>query len=514
MTTLLALVGGAVIAAYLLVFSVAADRAARAVPADVAAYATLYLQPSAGQMLNLAELLGRVPGFADSAALEGKIHEITARLLSGAGIDYEADVRPWLGQQASVAIRPSGLDPAEAEVLAVVGVTDAQEADAALGRLADDLALAAQATEHQGVELMVGAGTSWALLDDVLLVGSNADVVRAGLDADAGRAPALSRETRFNRAMSDVPADHLAAAYVDLQAFGSATGVAENAGGYSTASLALVVDPDGLRLVGSAPFDASRAPDEAQRAFELGDQQATLAEWMPVGTQAGLVMFGLGQSLLGLEAQLASGEAGDQLADLLNQARAVAAFGLGVSVDDELLPLLDRETGLAVSGLDGEAPRGVLLLRPSDASAAEATLARVRDALRQRGASVVEVDVGGIPVTTVELPTIGSVSYAVRDGVAALGLAAEDLAAAFEARETGASLAGDARYAAAWSLAGERAGNEAWVDAAALVEAYGEQLGLTGEARDILLQADALAMTAPARRDESRSELHVVLTVR
>jgi hypothetical protein len=37
---------------------------------------------------------------------------------------------------------------------------------------------------------------------------------------------------------------------------------------------------------------------------------------------------------------------------------------------------------------------------------------------------------------------------------------------------------------------------------------------VTGEARDILLEAGALAMTAPARLDEARSDFHVVLTVR
>jgi hypothetical protein len=42
----------------------------------------------------------------------------------------------------------------------------------------------------------------------------------------------------------------------------------------------------------------------------------------------------------------------------------------------------------------------------------------------------------------------------------------------------------------------------------------GDDLGVTGEARDILLRADAVAMTAPARPDQNRSEFHVVLTVR
>ena len=106
------------------------------------------------------------------------------------------------------------------------------------------------------------------------------------------------------------------------------------------------------------------------------------------------------------------------------------------------------------------------------------------------------------------------VMYAVAEGVVVIGLSAADVAAALEARADGGSLAADPRYTQAWELAGDRGGNELWLDVGALVDAAGEELGVTGEARDILLQAGALAMTAPARPDEARSDFHVVLTVR
>ena len=97
LTTLLTLVGAAVVTGYLFVFAVGTDRAAGAVPSDATAYVTVYLQPSTGQKMNLATLLGHVPGFADAAGLDQKLHEISARFLGQAGIDYEADVRPWIG---------------------------------------------------------------------------------------------------------------------------------------------------------------------------------------------------------------------------------------------------------------------------------------------------------------------------------------------------------------------------------------------------------------------------------
>jgi hypothetical protein len=138
----------------------------------------------------------------------------------------------------------------------------------------------------------------------------------------------------------------------------------------------------------------------------------------------------------------------------------------------------------------------------------------MRAALEERGAAATTEQVGAATVTSVAVPELGMVSYAVSEGIVVIGLSAVDVAAALEARGDGRSLAADSRYTQAWELAGSHGGNELWLDVGALVDGAGEELGVTGEARDILLQAGALAMTAPARPDEARSDFHVVLTVR
>jgi hypothetical protein len=514
LTTLLSLTAATVLGAYLFVFAAQADRAARAVPAHTAVYATLYLQPSTGQKLNLGELMSHVPGFADTASLDQKIHEITARFLGDAGIDYEADVRPWLGDQVALSVQPEGVDPEQANMLAVIDVKDPVAAETALARIASDLGLSIASETHEGVTVSVTAETSWALLDDVVLVGSSTDAVRDGLDADAGRTDSLADSAAFRDAMDDVAADHLASMYVDLEAFGASAGLGEQFGGYRTASLALLVEPTGLRLEGSAPFDADAASAQANEAFALSSEPSSLAEWMPASTQAELVVFGLSQSLQAAEDELGSAEGGEDLVGLLTQLRAIAALGLGINLDGDVLPLFDREAAVAISGLEGMLPTGQLLLRPSDPDAAAAALERMRAALEERGAAATTEQVGAATVTSVAVPELGMVSYAVSEGVVVIGLSAVDVAAALEARGDGRSLAADSRYTQAWELAGSRGGNELWLDVGALVDGAGEELGVTGEARDILLQAGALAMTAPARPDEARSDFHVVLTVR
>ena len=93
------------------------------------------------------------------------------------------------------------------------------------------------------------------------------------------------------------------------------------------------------------------------------------------------------------------------------------------------------------------------------------------------------------------------------------GLTAEDVAAALSAHASGQTLAAErARIVPPWQLAGDRAGNEAFVDIGAIVDASDDALGTTGDARDILLTVGALGLTAPAR--DGNTEVHIVLTVR
>ena len=72
-TTLLALVGALVVVAYLFIFGAATDRTSAMAPARSLAYASVYLTPSTGQQMRLADLLSKLPGFSDRTALGDKI---------------------------------------------------------------------------------------------------------------------------------------------------------------------------------------------------------------------------------------------------------------------------------------------------------------------------------------------------------------------------------------------------------------------------------------------------------
>jgi hypothetical protein len=512
LTTLLGLVGVVVVAGYLLIFAAGTDQAARAVPAGATAYATIYLQPSTGQKMNLANLMGQVPGFADAAGLDQKIHEISARFLGEAGIDYEANVRPWLGNQLSIAAEPGATLADPPRLLVLAAVTDPMAAAAAMRRIADGRGLAGTDSTYEGVPLTVADGLAWAVMDELLILAVDEPSLRLALDAQADRSPSLADDRAFAAAMHLLPPDHLAVAYLDLLRMAELAGVEEQVAGYSTVSAALIAESNGLRLQAVAPFDADAAPADVRESFALASEPSSLAEWMPADTQASAVIFGLRGALETAEDGLAGEPGARDITSALAQIRALAAFGLGVSLDDDLLPLFDAEAGLAVSRLTSGSPGGQLLLRPADADAAGAAMDRIGTAVSEHGGSVTTRDVEGATVTTVNVPQVGQLSWAMSEGVIVAGLTPDDVAAALAARASGTTLASGDRYRGAWELAGTRGGNEAFLDVGSVVDATEDALGMTGDARDILLSIGAAGLTVPARDDAS--QLNMVLTVR
>jgi hypothetical protein len=109
------------------------------------------------------------------------------------------------------------------------------------------------------------------------------------------------------------------------------------------------------------------------------------------------------------------------------------------------------------------------------------------------------------------VPQIGGAAWAISGDVIVLGLTYDDVAAGLTAG-SGESLADVAAYRAAWQLAGDRGGNELYVDIGSIADASPDTLGMTGDARDILLSISALGLSLPARDDTS--QLRAALTVR
>jgi hypothetical protein len=430
--------------------------------------------------------------------------------LGQVGIDYVANVRPWLGAQIAIAILP-GEGGSQPDQLLLAAVRDSAAARTSLPHLFAAMKITLKEEAFRGLTLMTSETTSYALLGDLLVVASTPERLRASIEAETDVAPSLADSAVFTAAMGTVASDHLASVYIDVP---RAAGLTEGRelGGFSTAALALTAAADGIHLDGTAPFAAESASQGARSAFALGTKQSTLAGWMPATTSAEVVVFGAAQSFEDLEASLAGNSAFAPAIDALNQLRVIASLGLGINFSRDLLPLFDGEAAVALDSLDADGFGGQILLRPSDPSAAEASLDRMRSALEDRGSAVRTHAVAGTTITSVEVPQVGSVAYAVEDGVVVLGLDAADVAAALEARAAGDTLAADARYGDTFELTDTHAGNQLWADVATLVDALAGSFDPGSELRDILHQIGELAISATAT--DGQLEIHGVLTVK
>jgi hypothetical protein len=498
LTALLGLTGAAVVATYLVLSGASADRAARLVPADALAYANVYLQPSSGQQANLAALIGRLPGFADEASFDEKVDQVVQNLLSLVGLDYRAQLKPWLGDQLAVAAVPTG-DAGPAAFAALVAVTDAAGAEAAA---ADAIAPGGEpaSRDHRGTAIREAAGGAFVILDGLLVVSESPAAVEAIVDVHHG-GRSLTSVPAYAEATADLPPDHVASTYLRL---GAAPDEGGTATGFGAAAAALVVESDGLRIIGSAPFDAAAASDVEREIMTIASEPSSLAEWMPPDTVASAVLVGIRQVAEGAGS-------GSPLGDGVALARAAAALVLGMNLDRDLLPLFDRESAVAVSDLAGPVPRLQVLVRPSDPHAAIATLEAAVERLVDAGGQLDSTTIAGITVTAVDVPSVGSVAYAVVEDVIVLGLDPETVGAVTETRASGESLATSDRYRRTFERVGERAGNEAFVNVDGLVSVLGLADGLPTDVRDILAQIGGFGLATPARENEI--EIRGALTV-
>jgi hypothetical protein len=94
--------------------SAGSDQPAEAIPANAVAYARIDLDPSAGQKVNLLNLLDRFPDFAESTGISSDGQDLRKLVVEGmledseCDLTYEDDFAPWVGNRAGFAAVPVG----------------------------------------------------------------------------------------------------------------------------------------------------------------------------------------------------------------------------------------------------------------------------------------------------------------------------------------------------------------------------------------------------------------------
>ncbi len=114
---------------------------AEALPANTLGYASIDLDPSGGQKIEALRTLNKFPAFKDYVGvnpdddLVEKLFEQIQEEADCDGLDYEDDIKPWVGDRAAVAGVDLGGDSPDA--VFVVQVKDADKAEAGLDKIKD-----------------------------------------------------------------------------------------------------------------------------------------------------------------------------------------------------------------------------------------------------------------------------------------------------------------------------------------------------------------------------------------
>ncbi len=306
-------------------------------PKGAIAFVKLDLDPAASQKLNIYSLSKRFPDAAKELSSADALRDDALRLAFSdtvAGLDYDRDVKPWLGDRIGVAALPSGGD--EPDVVVALAYTDRDRAEQALTKIK------AESTDS----------LDYVFVDDYVLLSDDAAVVRRAAEAKEH----LADDKAFKDGVAALDGDQVALAWTDVsrvwdalpdemrtQASASPGSTGLNPTGQVV--IGVQVEKNAVEITGKtvdvktgiASQDALRPTTGTGLAADLPDEAI-----------AALSFGGLGEALVTTYDDVVS-----SLKDLAPDIDAQAKeFGLDLPKDLETL--LGTETAVAVWGDDQE----------------------------------------------------------------------------------------------------------------------------------------------------------------
>ncbi|MDW5597751.1 DUF3352 domain-containing protein [Conexibacter stalactiti] len=443
-----------------------ASDAAALVPADALAFLHLSTDGDRAPVQRALALARRL-------GAESTLQDQLGGLLGGGDgatpVDFDRDVRPWLGAEAALALTDEGRGTAGS--LLLLSVTDEEGARDYLARTAGP----ARRGRYEGTATAsYGNGTVSAFVGGFLAVGQQA-TVRGAIDRERGAkgARALADDADYRRATAGQPRERALDAYATVDGvrrlLAPASGLLGIAG--------TLLDQPGLRATGlslSAEEHAAR-----MRITTVLDPRGrtrpatftpTLAGSIPADAIAYLGFPGLeraaplllslgglgGAGAAGSAQGGAAGLAGDTAALLSQAGRLLAADGVVFARD--VLPLFGGEVAIVAVPVDGT-PQLALLARVGDTARAAAGLRRLEPAIARlftpaggEAPTFADAKAGGVASRRLESGEGFEVDYALSRGTLAVSTSQAALAAVVRPR---GSIDGNTEYKAVIGRAGD-----------------------------------------------------------
>ncbi len=367
------------------------DGLAKFAPKDVPFYVEAAVRPEGDLAKNLDAAIAK---FAPGQSAE----KLLSQAFKGKGdVSYEADIKPWLGERAGLAVTTLPTGGGDPDVAAFVQTKD--DGKAALALLRKEADGPVKDEEYNGVKYILDSGgsspTAAAVMDGTLVIGSDKGFKAA---VDASKGDGLDTNADYKNVVSKVEENAVATIYADVaKAFELAQASARASGqGAQLEGVRELLNRQDLKTVGAgiAVTEASVKLKAAAAQKDSGDPEkvAETVANLPAGSWAA---FGLGdvgksisEALDGLKTAKAPGldvEAG--LKQLEQQA--------GIDVQKDLLDWMGQ-TGLFLRGTSITDIGGALVVQSKDPAATKAALSKARTLVAGGGLSPQALSGAGI----------------------------------------------------------------------------------------------------------------------
>lgn len=438
------------------------------VPEDASVYATAYLDPAAGQKLNLRSMLQKFPDLRDTDELDRRIDELLDEALANSGLTSK-DVRPWLGSQLALAMWIRGIG--EPDVAFYIASKDDAAAQTALTKARSRAAAEGMRwtdREHLGVRISSGSGGSgfwaedfaYAVVDGTVLLSNDAGVLERVIDTARGAGPALGSSQKFTETLSSLAEERLGLLYVDIglivdevlpQSGIDASDLPLGFGSLEAlGSFGMVVraEEDGVLADVSVTIDPSKLSEQERRAFTAEPHENEVLSFTPEDAYGVLAASNIDAGM-------------QQLVDAGKEDPIVDAFLTELGVP-EAVAALSGDTGIEVSpGSVGAIPAGALLLGTDDEPAMQRFLDDLAQYAQEFLASDPSFDGGfqfgpeeeeyeGVTITSYPIPDLSLVgvtpAYAVTDGMAIVASSPEEIKDLIDARTGGGNITASDRF--------------------------------------------------------------------
>lgn len=542
-------------------------------PAGTVSYNELRLDLPGDQRQKVGDFLAHFPGFADRSTLDQGLEQLLDRLLKTGTKDkysYTADIKPWFTGQLSYALLDfpniagaavsgtlgtcgSGLPQPSAEscpsstgmaigrAIVVIGVQDKVKAQVELDKLQVDIKAAGastSSTDRNGLQVVTvsgpsgGAGVSYALTNDALVLSPDIDDLTAALDRKTANGENLGTSATFKDNIGKLRGDRVGLTYLNTDAIRTQLASLAPAGRPGSAILSYALSKIPAVVMASLRFDSDRLVVDginrpAQGATAGSGKASDLAKHAPADSLAYVEVADVGTFVRELVTAIKSDPAYAQVGPSVQQQVAQIEGILGSKLEN----YLDWLDNIAVTGglSDGQ-PAVALLASVNDAATANTRLTQLTSFLQLAGGGlgvkIAQQDYAGTKLTVISLgegqlasglPPNAAIAFALKDATFVLGYGEAYVKKLLDLKPE-ASLGQAQRFADALKAAGGPAtGGLVYVDLTS-IRTTAESF-LTGEQRDkyekefkpYLLPFDQLISVAAQDGTDQRTHLQLIV---